>query len=195
MRWPVVSIAAILGFAYVMNFSGMASTLGAAFATTGKLFPFFAAFLGWLGVFMTGSDTSANALFGKLQEETATRLGIDPVVTVSANSVGGVCGKMISPQSLAVAAAAAGMVGKEGDIFLFTLKHSLILTTLVGIMAYLQAYVLTWMIPVSQPAVVATGTTAATTSAGLSYLAATVALAMVIAVVARWAGSRRASAE
>ena len=192
MRWPVVSIAAILGFAYVMNFSGMATTLGAAFATTGRLFPFFAAFLGWLGVFMTGSDTSANALFGKLQEETATRIGIDPVVTVSANSIGGVCGKMISPQSLAVAAAAAGMVGREGDIFLFTLKHSLILTTLVGVMAYLQAYVLTWMIPVTQTATIAAGTTAASTADGLIYLAVTVGVALVIAVTARWAGSRRA---
>ncbi len=192
MRWPVVSIAAIIGFAYVMNFSGMATTLGVAFATTGSAFPFFAAFLGWLGVFMTGSDTSANALFGKLQEETATRIGIDPVVTVSANSVGGVCGKMISPQSLAVAAASTGLVGKEGDIFRYTLKHSLILTTLVGVMAWLQAYVLTWMIPITQLPTATAGTVSATTMDGLIYLAVTVGLALMLAVLARWAGSRRA---
>jgi lactate permease len=170
----------------------MATTLGAAFATTGAAFPFFAAFLGWLGVFMTGSDTSANALFGKLQEETATRIGVDPVVTVSANSVGGVCGKMISPQSLAVAAASTGLVGKEGDIFRYTLKHSLILTTLVGVMCWLQAYVLTWMIPVSQPAAAAVGASVATTRDGLLYLAATVGLALALALVARRAGARPA---
>ncbi|HYA13187.1 MAG TPA: lactate permease LctP family transporter, partial [Syntrophales bacterium] len=100
LRWPILTISMILGFAYIMNFSGMAITLGNAFATTGVVFPFFAAFLGWLGVFMTGSDTSSNALFGKLQEVTATQIGVDPVVTVATNSSGGVCGKMISPQSL-----------------------------------------------------------------------------------------------
>lgn len=192
MRWPVVGIAAILGFAYLMNFSGMASTLGLAFATSGPAFPFFAAFLGWLGVFMTGSDTSANALFGKLQAETAVHIGVDPVVTVSANSVGGVCGKMISPQSLAVAAASTGLVGREGDIFRYTIKHSLILATLVGVMAWLQAYVLTWMIPVVQPATASAGTAAVTTMDGLVYLAVTVSVAMTIAMVARLAGSRRA---
>ena len=98
LRWPIFTIATILGFAYIMNFSGMAITLGNAFAATGSAFPLFSAFLGWLGVFMTGSDTSTNALFGKLQAVTAEQLGIDPVVTVSANTDGGVCGKMISPQ-------------------------------------------------------------------------------------------------
>jgi lactate permease len=148
LRWPILTISTILGFAYIMNFSGMAITLGNAFATTGAIFPFFAAFLGWLGVFMTGSDTSSNALFGKLQEVTATQIGVDPVVTVATNSSGGVCGKMISPQSLSVATAATGLVGQEGDIFRFTLKHSIILTAVIGAMAYLQAYYLTWMIPI-----------------------------------------------
>lgn len=191
MRWPVVGIAAILGFAYIMNFSGMATTLGVAFATTGQLFPFFAAFLGWLGVFMTGSDTSANALFGKLQQETAVRIGIDPVITVSANSVGGVCGKMISPQSLAVASAAVGLVGREGDIFRFTIVHSLILTTLVGVMVYLHAYVLTWMVPTTQVAAISTGIAGNSASAGLIYLAVTLGAALAISVVARRVGAAR----
>jgi lactate permease len=190
MRWPVVSIAAILGFAYVMNFSGMATTLGVTFASTGQAFPFFAAFLGWLGVFMTGSDTSSNALFGKLQEETATRIGIDPVVTVSANTVGGVCGKMISPQSLAVAAASVGLVGREGDIFRYTIKHSLILTVVVGIMAYLQAYVITWIIPKTTVANATAETFLLQTQAGLIYLAVTIGLALCITAIARWAGGR-----
>lgn len=123
LRWPIVTIAMILGFAYIMNFSGMAVTLGLAFAATGKFFPFFSPFLGWMGVFMTGSDTSTNALFGKLQEVTASKIGVDPVITVSGNTAGGVCGKMISPQSIAVATAATNLVGREGDIFRFTLKH------------------------------------------------------------------------
>jgi lactate permease len=155
LRWSVVTISAILGFAYIMNYSGMAVTLGYAFAQTGFLFPFFAAFLGWLGVFMTGSDTSSNALFGKLQEVTARAIGVDPVVTVAANTSGGVCGKMISPQTLSVATAAVGLVGHEADILHFTLKHSLILTTVIGIFAFLQAYVLQWMVPVYKAAVVA----------------------------------------
>src|SRR5208337_2773024 len=147
LRWPIVTIATILGFAYIMNYSGMAITLGHAFASTGWFFPFFAAFLGWLGVFMTGSDTSTNALFGKLQAVTADQIGINPLVTVNANSCGGVCGKMISPQSISVATAATNMVGQEFKIFRFTLKHSLILCTIVGIISMLHAYVFKWIIP------------------------------------------------
>jgi lactate permease len=150
LAWPIFTIACVLGFAYIMNYSGMAITLGYAFASSGQLFPFFAAILGWLGVFMTGSDTSSNALFGKLQAVTAERIGIDPIVTVAANSSGGVLGKMISPQSISVATGATGLVGHESDIFRFTLKHSIALTIVVGIMAMLQAYVFTWMIPVYQ---------------------------------------------
>ena len=204
LRWPIFTISTILGFAYIMNFSGMAITLGNAFALTGPLFPFFAAFLGWLGVFMTGSDTSSNALFGKLQEVTATKIGVDPVVTVAANSSGGVCGKMISPQSLAVATAAVGLVGKESDIFRFTLKHSIILTAVIGVMAYLQAYVIKWIVPVytkaaaAVPAVAAAAAAAAPKSAapafpaeGLLYLGITAGLVVLVTFMARVTGKER----
>lgn len=144
---PLITIPCVLGLAYIMNYSGMSSTLGLFLSGTGFLFPFFSPFLGWLGVFLTGSDTSANALFGNLQAVTGTQVGVDPILTVAANSSGGVCGKMISPQSIAVATAASGLVGKEGDLFRFTVKHSLILAVIVGIMTYLQAYSFTWMIP------------------------------------------------
>jgi lactate permease len=144
---PLITIPAVLGLAYIMNFSGMSSTLGLALSATGHWFPFFAPFLGWLGVFLTGSDTSANALFGNLQAVTAHQVGVNPVLTVAANSSGGVCGKMISPQSIAVATAATGLVGKEGDLFTFTVGHSLALAVIVGIMTYAQAYLLTWMVP------------------------------------------------
>ena len=197
IRWPLVTISAILGFAYIMNFSGMAIALGSAFALTGALFPFFAAFLGWLGVFMTGSDTSSNALFGKLQEVTATEIGIDPVITVSANATGGVCGKMISPQSLAVATASVGLVGHESDIFRFTLKHSLILTTLIGAIVYLQAHVFTWMVPAYEkaaaPAVAAAAAAAAVPAEGLLYLAVTAALVLAVAGLSIAAGRKGAA--
>jgi lactate permease len=196
LRWPILTISVILGFAYIMNFSGMAITLGNAFATTGKAFPFFAAFLGWLGVFMTGSDTSSNALFGKLQEVTATSIGVDPVVTVAANTSGGVCGKMISPQSLSVATAAVGLVGHEADIFRFTLKHSLILTTVIGVFAYLQSYVIKWIVPVYTKATAAAPAAVAQPGAafsdGLTYLTLTLALVLAVAVFARVTGKARA---
>lgn len=144
---PLITIPAVLGLAYIMNYSGMSSSLGLFLAGTGSLFPFFSAWLGWLGVFLTGSDTSANALFGNLQAVTAQQVGVDPVLTVAANSSGGVTGKMISPQSIAVATAATGLVGKEGDLFSFTVMHSLALAVIVGVMTYLQAYILSWMIP------------------------------------------------
>jgi len=147
LKKPLITIPCVLGLAYIMNFSGMSATLGLFLAGTGSLFPFFSPFLGWLGVFLTGSDTSANALFGNLQSVTGQQIGVDPILTVAANSSGGVCGKMISPQSIAVATAASGLVGKEGDLFNFTVKHSLILAVIVGIMTYVQAYYLTWMIP------------------------------------------------
>ncbi|EIW20461.1 MULTISPECIES: L-lactate permease [Pelosinus] len=144
---PLITIPCVLGLAYIMNYSGMSSTLGLFLAGTGSFFPFFSPFLGWLGVFLTGSDTSANALFGNLQAVTGTQVGVDPILTVAANSSGGVCGKMISPQSIAVATAATGLVGKEGDLFGFTVKHSLVLAVIVGVMTYVQAYWLQWMIP------------------------------------------------
>lgn len=144
---PLITIPAVLGLAYIMNYSGMSSSLGLFLAGSGTFFPFFSAWLGWLGVFLTGSDTSANALFGNLQSVTAQQVGVDPTLTVAANSSGGVTGKMISPQSIAVATAATGLVGKEGDLFSFTVMHSIVLAVIVGIMTYLQAYVLSWMIP------------------------------------------------
>ncbi|OLN30218.1 L-lactate permease [Desulfosporosinus metallidurans] len=145
--YPIITIGSVLGFAYIANYSGLSYTLGLLFSQTGHAFPFFAPVLGWLGVFLTGSDTSANALFAQLQQVTAQQIGVNPVLTVAANSSGGVVGKMISPQSIAVAAAATGLVGRESDLFRFTLKHSLFLLTIICIMTYLQAYVLQGMIP------------------------------------------------
>ncbi|GAB6124953.1 lactate permease LctP family transporter [Humidesulfovibrio idahonensis] len=147
LRYPIVTIAMILGLAIIMNYSGMSSTLGLAFTATGAWFPFFAPILGWLGVFLTGSDTSANALFGSLQKTTAQQIGVDPALCVAANSSGGVTGKMISPQSISVATAASNMVGKEGDIFRFTLKHSVAMVLFVSCLTMLQAYPLSWMLP------------------------------------------------
>jgi L-lactate permease/lactate permease len=111
------------------------------------LYPFFSPILGWLGVFLTGSDTSSNALFCGLQANTAHVLGSSDVLMVAANTTGGVTGKMISPQSIAVACAASGMVGKESELFRFTFKHSVFFVVLIGILTMLQAYVLSWMIP------------------------------------------------
>jgi lactate permease len=193
--WTTVTIASILGFAYIMNFSGMAVTLGYGFAETGFFFPFFAAVLGWLGVFMTGSDTSSNALFGKLQEVTARAIGVDPVVTVAANASGGVCGKMISPQSLSVATAATHLVGREADILHFTLKHSIILTALIGILTFLQAYVIQWIIPVYEKAaatgpgaVKAVAAAPASQTEGILYLSVTVGVVIALIIAAVGAG-------
>jgi len=147
LKYPIITIAAVLGFAYIVNASGITLTLAAALANTGFLFPFFAPVLGWLGVFITGSDTSANALFAKLQHETATAIGVDPVVTVAANVSGGVVGKMISPQSIAVAAAAGQLVGKESELFRFTVKHSFYMLTIICLIVLSQAYWLKWIIP------------------------------------------------
>lgn len=132
---PLLTISSVLGLAFLMNYSGATATLGLAFAATGPTFPFFSALLGWLGVFLTGSDTSANALFGNLQVVTANRLGLDPVLMASANSAGGVMGKMISLQSIAVAAAATGMkAADEAKLFRFTLRHSVFLACLIGLL-------------------------------------------------------------
>lgn len=146
LKWPILSIGMVLAFAFVTNYSGMSSTLALVLAGTGVLFPFFSPFLGWLGVFLTGSDTSSNALFSSLQATTAQQIGVDQTLLVAANTSGGVTGKMISPQSIAVACAATGMVGKESDLFRFTLKHSLIFATFVGLITLAQAYWLTGML-------------------------------------------------
>ncbi len=144
---PIYSIGMVLAFAFISNYSGLSATLALALAHTGNAFTFFSPFLGWLGVFLTGSDTSSNALFAALQATTAQQIGVSDVLLVAANTTGGVTGKMISPQSIAIACAAVGLVGKESDLFRFTVKHSLIFTCMVGVITTLQAYVLTWMIP------------------------------------------------
>lgn len=143
LSFSLLTIAAVLGLAYLMNYSGATVTLGLAFAATGVLFPYFSAMLGWLAVFLTGSDTSANALFGNLQVVTANSLGLDPVLMASANSAGGVMGKMISLQSLAVAVAATGMArSQESKLFRFTFKHSVFLGSMLGILTAIYAYLL-----------------------------------------------------
>jgi lactate permease len=144
----MVTIAAMLGLAYLMNYSGMTSTLGLSLAATGGGFPFFSAVVGWLGVFLTGSDTSANALFGNLQVVTANALQLNPVLTASVNSAAGVMGKMISIQSIAVAVAATGMSrDDESRLFRFTIKHSVLLMVVVAIMSMLYAYVFPHAVP------------------------------------------------
>lgn len=147
LRTPIYSIGMVLAFAFIANYSGLSATLALALAHTGKAFTFFSPFLGWLGVFLTGSDTSANALFAALQATTARQIGVPEVLLVAANTSGGVTGKMISPQSIAIACAATGLVGKESDLFRFTVKHSIIFTIMMGVLITLQAYVVPWMIP------------------------------------------------
>lgn len=147
LRFAIVTIASVVGFAYVANASGMSTTLGMTLAATGILFPFFSPILGWLGVFLTGSDTSSNLLFGGLQKVTAIQLGMDPALAIAANSSGGVTGKMISPQSIAVACAAVGLAGKDADLFRFTFKHSVLLLLIICVLTYLQTNILAWMLP------------------------------------------------
>ncbi|MDM1762949.1 MULTISPECIES: L-lactate permease [unclassified Acinetobacter] len=147
LKIPIYSIGMVLAFAFIANYSGMSATLALALAHTGQAFTFFSPFLGWLGVFLTGSDTSANALFSALQATTAQQIGVPEVLLVAANTSGGVTGKMISPQSIAIACAAVGLVGKESDLFRFTVKHSITFTVMIGIIITLQAYVFPWMIP------------------------------------------------
>lgn len=144
---PIYSIGMVLAFAFISNYSGLSATLALAFSQTGHAFTFFSPFLGWLGVFLTGSDTSSNALFAALQATAAQQIGVSDILLVAANTSGGVTGKMISPQSIAIACAAVGLVGRESELFRFTVKHSLIFTCIVGVIITLQAYVLPWMIP------------------------------------------------
>jgi len=141
MALPALTISSVLGLAFLMNYSGATATLGLAFAATGAAFPFFSALLGWLGVFLTGSDTSANALFGNLQVVTARHLGLNEVLMASGNSAGGVMGKMISLQSIAVAVAAAGLAAaEESRLFRFTLRHSIFLAGVIGVIVLFYAY-------------------------------------------------------
>ncbi len=141
LRLPTLTVTSVLAMAFLMNYCGATATLGLAFAATGAAFPFFSAALGWLGVFITGSDTSSNALFGNLQVVTAGRLGFDPVLMAATNSVGGVMGKMISLQTIAIAAAATGIsVAEQSKLLRSMLKHALLLVGLVGCLALLMAY-------------------------------------------------------
>jgi lactate permease len=147
LKRPILTIASIVGFAYVANYSGMSATLSRALSNTGKVFPLVAPLLGWIGVFITGSDTSSNALFSTVQAHTATTLGINPVLTVASNSTGGVAAKMISPQNIAVAAAATKLTNKEGRLFRRVVLHSVALISIICIITYVQANYLKWMIP------------------------------------------------
>jgi lactate permease len=137
----------VLALSNIANYTGMMLALAATLAKSGAIFPFFSPVLGWLGVFITGSDTAANNLFGPLQYETANSTAMDPVLALAANASGGVTGKMISPQSIAVACAAVGLAGKESDLFRFTLKHSFILLLIICVITFLQSNILSFMIP------------------------------------------------
>lgn len=147
LRFPILTIAMILGLAYLMNCSGMSSTLGLAFTGTGAYFAFFSPFIGWLGVFLTGSDTSACALFSGMQKDTAIAVGMRPELAVAANAAGGCFAKMVSPQSLSVATAATNTVGQEGSLFRFTIGHSIALTFILAVLTYLMVGPLSWLLP------------------------------------------------
>jgi lactate permease len=148
LKLALLTIASMLALAFLMNYSGMTSTMGLALAGTGSAFPFFGAVVGWIGVFLTGSDTSANALFGNLQVVTAHALGLNPILTASVNSAAGVMGKMISVQSIAVAVAATGMSREdEGRLFRFTIKHSALLMLVMALLSLLYAYAIPGLVP------------------------------------------------
>src|SRR5215469_7219248 len=147
MRAAVLAISFMLGLGYITRYSGMDAVLGLAFTRTGILFPFFGTFLGWLGVALTGSDTSSNALFGSLQRITSERLGLDPILMCAANSAGGVMGKMIDVQSIVVATAATNQVGNEGSILRYLIWHSIALASIVGIIVLLYSYVFPGGVP------------------------------------------------
>jgi len=147
MRVPILAITPMLGLAFVTRYSGMDAILGLAFTRTGFLYPFFGTFLGWLGVALTGSDTSSNALFGSLQRITAEKLGLSPILMCSANSAGGVMGKMIDAQSIVVSAASASIVGQEGKILLAVLWHSIALASIVAVIVLMYAYLAPSLIP------------------------------------------------
>lgn len=147
MRWALATIFMILAIAFVMNYSGATQTLGLALATTGAVFPLFSAYIGWLGVFLTGSDASTNSLFGPMQVISAQQLHIDLILAGATNTSGGVMGKMISPQNLSIGATAIGQTGKEGSLLRQTFLWSFALTAVVGVISLLQATILTAMIP------------------------------------------------
>ncbi|MBM3294860.1 MAG: L-lactate permease, partial [Candidatus Aminicenantes bacterium] len=141
VRFSLLTVAAMLALGFTTRYSGLDAAMGLAFARTGWLYPFFGTLLGWLGVALTGSDTSSNVLFGSLQRITAERIGVSPVLMAAANSAGGVMGKMIDAQSIVVASTATRWYGHEGTILRFVFFHSLALAALVGLLVLLQAYV------------------------------------------------------
>jgi len=146
-RIAILTVALIVGLAYLMNYSGLNYTLGLGVASVGIFFPLLSPFLGWLAVFLSGSDTSGNALFGNLQVVAANQLGLNPVLIAATNSSGGVMGKMISPQNIATGVSVTDLRGQEGVVFARTFRHSIVLTLLLGLLVVLQQYVLPWMIP------------------------------------------------
>lgn len=146
-RIAILTVALIVGLAYLMNYSGLNYTLGLGVSSVGFLFPLLSPFLGWVAVFLSGSDTSGNALFGNLQVVAANQLGLNPVLIAATNSSGGVMGKMISPQNIATGVSVTDLKGQEGVVFARTFKHSIVLTLVLGILVVLQQYVFPWMIP------------------------------------------------
>jgi lactate permease len=152
VRFSLLTIGAMLALGFTTRFAGSDATMGLAFASTGHLFAFFSPVLGWLGVALTGSDTSSNVLFGNLQQITAQQVGISPILAAASNSSGGVMGKMIDAQSIVVAGVATGQKGNEGAILRYVFLHSLVLAALVGVLVYLQCYVFPGIIPVVAPA-------------------------------------------
>ncbi len=147
VRWSLLTISAMMALGFTTRYAGLDATMGLAFAATGVLFPFFSPLLGWLGVALTGSDTSSNVLFGGLQRFSAEKLGLNPILACAANSSGGVMGKMIDAQSIVVAGVATGQEGKEGEILRYVFWHSIALACLVGVLVLLQAYVFPGMVP------------------------------------------------
>ena len=141
VRFSLLTISAMMSIGFMTRYSGLDATMGLAFARTGMLYPFFGTLLGWLGVALTGSDTSSNVLFGSLQKISATQVGVSPILMCAANSCGGVMGKMIDAQSIVVASTATEWYGHEGDILRYVFLHSIALASLVGILVFLQAYV------------------------------------------------------
>ena len=147
MAIPCITIGLVVSFAFIAKNAAMSTTLGLAFAQTGDAFAFFSPVIGWIGVFLTGSDTSSNLLFGPLQQVSARELGVGEALFLAANSVGGVVGKMISPQSIAIACAAVGLVGRESELFKFTLKYSVAFIILIGIWTLIIAFFMQGIIP------------------------------------------------
>lgn len=147
LRLPALAVLCIVGMAYLYNYSGMVYTVGAALAGTGILFPFVSSYLGWVACFLTGSDTSSNFLFGNLQVATAQQLHLNPILTAATNSSGAVAGKMISPQNIAVGVSTVGLVGHEGDVLRSTFWHSIVFATFIGVIAWVQAYLVPGVVP------------------------------------------------